>query len=98
MRALKSLALLFCALIALTARPAAAQDIDALYRATAIVTGTGEENRQIGFRLTMEDVIVRVSGDYRLIVSGQGGAHHRRRRELRDQNPLPRPLRGHSGP
>ena len=68
---MRSLALLFGALVALAARPAAAQDIDALYRATAIVTGTGEENRQIGFRLTMEDVIVRVSGDYRLIVSGK---------------------------
>jgi uncharacterized protein len=70
MRVLRSLMLLFGALIAF-AHPAAAQDIDALYRATAIVTGTGEENRLIGFRLTMEDVIVRVSGDYRLIVSGK---------------------------
>jgi hypothetical protein len=70
MRGLRSLAVLFWALT-LTAHPAAAQDIDALYRAVAIVTGTGEVNRQIGFRLTMEDVIVRVSGDYRLIVSGK---------------------------
>ena len=49
-------------------------DIDALYRAVAIVTGTGEPNRQIGFRLAMEDAIVRVSGDYRLITSGKAAA------------------------
>lgn len=46
-------------------------DVDALYRAVAIVTGTGEPNRLIGFRLAMEDAIVRVSGDYRLIASGK---------------------------
>ncbi|MDW6021485.1 DUF2066 domain-containing protein [Mesorhizobium sp. BAC0120] len=60
---------LLCAFAALS--PAAASDADTLYRAVAIVTGTGEENRQIGFRLCMEDVIVRVSGDYRLITSGK---------------------------
>jgi hypothetical protein len=54
--------------------PAAAGETDMLYRAVAIVTGTGEENRQIGFRLCMEDVIVRVSGDYRLITSGKAKA------------------------
>ena len=53
------------------AAQAAAQDVDALYRATAIVTGKGEENRATGFRLCMEDVIVRVSGDYRLVTSGK---------------------------
>jgi hypothetical protein len=56
------------------ARPAAADDTDLLYRAVAIVTGTGEQNRQIGFRLCMEDVIVRVSGDYRLVTSGKAEA------------------------
>ena len=58
------LALLFCAL-PLTTRPAAAQDIDALYRAVGDRHRHGRGNRQIGFRLAMEDVIVRVSGDYR---------------------------------
>lgn len=55
-------------------KPGVADESDLLYRATAIVTGIGEENRQIGFRLCMEDVIVRVSGDYRLISSGKAAA------------------------
>lgn len=52
----------------------AADDTAILYRGAAIVTGTGEENRQIGFRLAMEDVVVRVSGDYRLVESGKAKA------------------------
>jgi hypothetical protein len=46
---------------------AQAQDIAELYQAKAIVTGTGEENRQIGFRLCLRDVLVRVSGDQRVV-------------------------------
>ena len=38
-----------------------------LYQAKPIVTGTGEKNRQIGFALALEDVLVKVSGDPRLI-------------------------------
>jgi len=45
----------------------AAEDRDALYRATAIVTGQGVENRQIGFRLCFLDVLVKLSGDQRLL-------------------------------
>lgn len=64
------------ALVALLAvsTQASADDTSLLYRATAIVTGIGEENRQIGFRLCMEDAIVRVSGDYRLVASGKAAA------------------------
>src|SRR4051812_13628016 len=66
---------LFCGLMVMAAlRPALADDTARLYRAVAIVTGTGEENRRIGFRLCMEDVIVRVSGDYRLVSSGRAKA------------------------
>jgi hypothetical protein len=72
MRRIKILALLLWGFAAVGS--AAAQDIDALYRATAVVTGTGEANRQIGFRIAMEDVIVRVSGDYRLIISGKAAS------------------------
>jgi hypothetical protein len=50
---------------------AASGDTALLYRGVADDTGTGEENRRIGYRLAMEDVIVRVSGDYRLITSGK---------------------------
>jgi hypothetical protein len=63
------LALAICA-----PRAVSAGEADILYRATAIVTGQGEENRAIGFRLCMEDVIVRVSGDYRLVTSGKARA------------------------
>ena len=38
-----------------------------LYQARPIVTGTGETNRAIGFRLALEDVLVKVSGDARLL-------------------------------
>ena len=62
---------LVAVLMVFAAAQAAAQDIDSLYRATAIVTGKGEENRAAGFRLCMEDVIVRVSGDYTLVTSGK---------------------------
>jgi hypothetical protein len=72
MRAVQLLAGVLYGLAGLTAY-AAADDSALLYRAVAVVTGTGEENRLIGFRLAMEDVIVRVSGDYRLIASGKAG-------------------------
>ncbi len=46
---------------------AAAQDTDSLYRAVAIVTGTGEANRRLGLALCLEEVLVKVSGDARLV-------------------------------
>ncbi len=42
-----------------------AADID-LYRTSAIVTGQGEKNRQIGFRECFDRILVRVTGDARL--------------------------------
>lgn len=39
---------------------------DELYQSQTIVTGTGEVNRQIGFRDCLDRVLVRVSGDQRL--------------------------------
>ena len=57
-------------ILLLSVAGAPAADAEKLYTAVAIVTGTGEENRQIGFRLAMEDVIVRVSGDHGLVASG----------------------------
>jgi hypothetical protein len=38
-----------------------------LYQVNAIVTGTGEVNRGIGFALALKDVLVKVSGDPRLL-------------------------------
>jgi hypothetical protein len=38
-----------------------------LYQGRAIVTGTGEESRQKGFASALQDVLVKVSGDARLI-------------------------------
>ncbi len=42
-----------------------AAEID-LYRTTAIVTGQGEKNRQLGFRECFDRILVRVTGDARL--------------------------------
>jgi hypothetical protein len=45
----------------------AADDSADLYQSQAIVTGTGEPNRRIGFKQCLERVLVRVSGDQRLL-------------------------------
>ncbi|RUW74428.1 MULTISPECIES: DUF2066 domain-containing protein [unclassified Mesorhizobium] len=47
-------------------RGAMAATIDDLYQSQTIVTGTGEVNRQIGFKDCLDRVLVRVSGDQRL--------------------------------
>ncbi len=44
-----------------------AAEPEQLYRATVLVTGTGEANRRVGFARCLEDVLVKVSGDPRLI-------------------------------
>lgn len=46
---------------------AQAVEPEQLYRATAIVTGRDERNRPLGFRECLDEVLVRVSGDARLI-------------------------------
>ncbi|MGF6173935.1 DUF2066 domain-containing protein [Ensifer sp. 4252] len=46
-----------------------AGDISQLYTSDAIVTGTGEENRQIGFRECLSEVLIKVSGDFTLTES-----------------------------
>ncbi|RWQ83364.1 MAG: DUF2066 domain-containing protein, partial [Mesorhizobium sp.] len=58
--ALVAIGLMVCA----TAHPASANDD--LYSARTIVTGQGEQNRQIGFKACLDAVLVRVSGDQRL--------------------------------
>lgn len=45
-----------------------------LYEARAVVTGQGEPNRRIGFALALENVLVKVSGDPRLIGDGRVAA------------------------
>jgi uncharacterized protein len=50
-----------------TSAQAGAETIDDLYRAQTIVTGQGEENRLRGFPPCLEDVLIKVSGDPRLI-------------------------------
>ncbi|MBA1140229.1 DUF2066 domain-containing protein [Mesorhizobium neociceri] len=56
-------------LAALIAFPVAAADIDraSLYRAQSVTNGTGEENRAWGLAPCLEEVLVKVSGDPRLI-------------------------------
>lgn len=62
---LRSMAALLIGVVAHGA--AIAQDIDTLYQAQAIVTGQGEKNRKLGFAECLQDVLVRVSGDQRLL-------------------------------
>ena len=63
------LKLVTAALVALIAFPVAAADIDraSLYRAQSVTSGTGEENRAWGLAPCLEEVLVKVSGDPRLI-------------------------------
>ena len=46
---------------------AAAAEPGERYQGKVIVTGTGEPNRRTGFAQCLEDVLVKVSGDPRLI-------------------------------
>lgn len=55
----------------LAAMPAYAGSLDELYSAQAIVTGTGEKNRQPGFRDCFDRILVKVSGDPRLPASAK---------------------------
>ncbi|RWM26846.1 DUF2066 domain-containing protein [Mesorhizobium sp.] len=52
--------------ICLMSCPAVAAAADELYQAQTIVTGTGEPNREIGFKDCLDKVLIRVSGDQRL--------------------------------
>lgn len=60
-------------LLSLAAGPGRAEPADpatklaALYETHAIVTGTGEKNRRIGFRQCLRDALVKVSGDQRIL-------------------------------
>lgn len=45
---------------------ASSADLAELYTSRAITTGTGEKNRELGFRDCLDRVLVRVSGDPRL--------------------------------
>ena len=58
---------LFVGAFALAGRAAADVKMLGLYQSRPIVTGTGEENRKLGFALALEEVLVKVSGDARLI-------------------------------
>ena len=64
--------LLICLVLPAVARAAGAADD--LYRAQAIVTGKGEKNRQPGFRDCLDKVLVRLSGDQRLLAKSETAA------------------------
>jgi uncharacterized protein len=51
-----------------TAQPASLGDI---YTTRAVVTGTDERNRPLGFKLCFEDVLVKVSGDPSVVRDGR---------------------------
>ena len=61
--------LLICLILPAVCRVANAADD--LYSAQAIVTGKGEKNRQLGFRDCLDKVLVRVSGDRRLLAKSE---------------------------
>jgi hypothetical protein len=54
-------------ILVLVATRAGAAEVGDLYQAQTVVTGQGEPNRVRGFGLCLEDVLVKVSGDARLI-------------------------------
>ena len=54
-------------LLSLAAGAALPQDIDTLYQAKAVVTGQSEENRIPGFADCLRQILVKVSGDQRLL-------------------------------
>jgi hypothetical protein len=55
------------ALVMLGCGTAGAGEVEDLYRAQTIVTGQGEESRRLGFAACLEQVLVKVSGDPRLL-------------------------------
>ena len=68
------------AMVMLGCGTAGAGDVDDLYQAQTIVTGQGDESRGLGFVACLEQVLVKVSGDPRLIgdpgvavMAGQAG-------------------------
>lgn len=67
MRHTAGLVLIFYLMItaAVSARAEALPDV--LYQTQAIVTGTGEVNRQLGFETCLRGVLVKVSGDQRVL-------------------------------
>jgi uncharacterized protein len=55
------------AMVALGSGNASGANVDDLYQCQIIVTGQGEESRRFGFPVCLEQVLVKVSGDPRLI-------------------------------
>lgn len=59
--------LLIAVLLCVTTGAAQAVNISELYQTQAVVTGTGEANRQLGFESCFRTVLVKVSGDQRVV-------------------------------
>jgi hypothetical protein len=66
-----ALGLSFLLAVCATNCRAGASDLGVLYQSQTIVTGQGEENRQLGFKTCLDKVLVRVSGDQRLIAKSE---------------------------
>lgn len=62
-------ALATAGLVAMPVHPAFAQSPSQLYQVQAIVTGTGEANRRIGFRDCFAQELVKVSGDQKVLAA-----------------------------
>jgi hypothetical protein len=59
--------ILVAIMMALLARAVDAAEVGDLYEARAFVTGQGEATRAVGFARALEEVLVKVSGDPRLV-------------------------------
>jgi hypothetical protein len=73
---MKALAVGLAVLFSMFESAAGAQDLSALYQSRAIVTGTGEINRQIGFGICLDSVLVRVSGNQAVLKNTKLSALH----------------------
>src|SRR6266702_3022291 len=64
-RSAVKLTIALCAFIVLSTEASVAQpdSLDDIYTTRAVVTGKDERNRPLGFKLCLEDVLVKVSGD-----------------------------------
>lgn len=63
---LAAMVLLLTSSVALAGQSGGAQDVNGLYQATAIVTGSDRRSRPVGFARCLREVLVKVSGEPRL--------------------------------
>ena len=83
------------AMVMLGCANASGANVNNLYQCQTIVTGQGEESRRFGFPVCLEQVLVKVSGDPRLIGDPERRGAGRAGRRFRDRFCFSRPPGGH---